>query len=101
MRTVNGGRERPGRWKVVLRLLPAVSALLGLDARAQPSSDAGFNLHNHTYCSDGADTPETVARLAKKAGVRALSITDHDSVDCLDRARSEADKLGLRLIPGV
>ena len=39
--------------------------------------------------------------MAARAGVRALAITDHDTLDALPRAEAEATLRGLTLIPGV
>ncbi len=39
-----------------------------------------IDVHTHTLCSDGADSPEELLRRAAQAGVTYLSITDHNSV---------------------
>lgn len=39
-----------------------------------------IDLHTHTVCSDGADTPLTVFEKASDLGLELLSITDHNSV---------------------
>lgn len=38
-------------------------------------------LHNHTYASDGRQSPLRLLRRAKKEGVDIISITDHNSVE--------------------
>lgn len=58
-------------------------------------------LHAHSSASDGSDAPEKVARRARRAGIRALSLTDHDTLAGLARADAEAEKLGMALVPGV
>lgn len=40
-----------------------------------------IDLHCHSKCSDGADPPEQVARLATEAGVELFCLTDHDTCD--------------------
>ena len=38
-----------------------------------------IDLHTHTTCSDGTDTPFLLVKKALSAGVTTLAITDHDS----------------------
>ncbi len=57
--------------------------------------------HAHSNASDGLDAPEEVMRRAKRAGIRAMSLTDHDTVAGLPRARAEAERLGMAFVPGV
>lgn len=60
-----------------------------------------IDLHTHSTASDGTDTPAAVVGAAAKAGLAALALTDHDTVDGLDEAGEEADKAGLRFIRGI
>jgi len=59
------------------------------------------NLHIHTVYSDGTYTPLQVVQLAKKLGLAAISITDHDSVEGVQEALKVANKVGIELVPGV
>lgn len=59
------------------------------------------DLHCHSTCSDGTCTPFEILDLAKKIGLRGLSITDHDSVLAYPAALEKAKELDLYLIPGV
>ncbi len=59
------------------------------------------DLHTHTTASDGSDTPEELVRLAEKAGLSAISITDHDTTAGLARGEETARQLGMEFIPGV
>ena len=79
--------------------LALVLAVLVPGAGAQSGSD--IDLHSHSYCSDGLKNPETVVREAKAAGLKYFSLTDHDTVACLDRAVATAKEEGLGLIPGI
>ena len=38
------------------------------------------DLHVHSTCSDGTLTPSELVSLAKKTGVSAFALTDHDTV---------------------
>ncbi len=59
------------------------------------------DLHMHSNCSDGALTPEEVVALAAKNGVELMSLTDHDTVIGIGRARAEAARRGIRFVSGV
>jgi len=59
------------------------------------------DLHAHTDCSDGSLTPIQLVDLACERGLKALSITDHDSLDGYDDARAYATNRGLDLVCGV
>ena len=45
-----------------------------------------IDLHAHTTASDGSLSPRELVELAKKSGITALGITDHDTVDGIDEA---------------
>lgn len=62
----------------------------------------GFvDLHTHTTASDGMQSPAENVRLAKKAGLAAVAITDHDTVAGIEEALLEGDRIGLTVVPGV
>lgn len=60
-----------------------------------------IDLHLHTTHSDGSLSPTDVLRLAHKAGVTALAITDHDIVTGIPEAIAAGAELGIEIIPGV
>ena len=60
-----------------------------------------IDLHVHSTASDGSYAPGEVMRLAKEAGLQAVALTDHDTVDGLDEALAAGEALGLEVIPGV
>jgi predicted metal-dependent phosphoesterase TrpH len=47
-----------------------------------------IDLHTHTTCSDGTDSPFALVKKALAAGVTTLAITDHDSTAGWDEAIS-------------
>lgn len=59
------------------------------------------DFHLHSTASDGVHTPSWVMETAAANGVQVLSLTDHDSTEGLAEARLAAQRLGLRLIPGL
>ncbi len=60
-----------------------------------------IDLHSHTYFSDGTDSPETLARLGEEAGLDALALTDHDTVDGLSRFLGQQSQVKVKLIPAI
>lgn len=59
------------------------------------------DFHLHSTASDGVHTPTWVMETAAARGVQMLSLTDHDSTEGFAEAKQAADRLGLRLIPGI
>lgn len=59
------------------------------------------DFHLHSTASDGVHSPTWLMETAMVHGVRALSLTDHDTTAGLAEARQAAARLGLRLIPGI
>jgi hypothetical protein len=59
-----------------------------------------IDLHTHSTVSDGTDPPATLVELAARAGLHALAITDHDTLDHLPLAADAAARHGVRLVPG-
>ncbi|MFC1928720.1 PHP domain-containing protein [Chloroflexota bacterium] len=61
-----------------------------------------IDLHIHTRTgSDGALSIGEVFREAKRRDINLMSITDHDSIDCQERAIALAKKYGILYITGV
>jgi len=58
------------------------------------------DLHTHSICSDGLRTPTQAVREAHDAGLRALSLTDHDTVEGTEEAIDAGKDLGVEVIPG-
>ncbi len=59
------------------------------------------DFHSHTVNSDGTLTATELMELAKKQGIKALALTDHDTTSGLDEALAAGKKLGVELIPGI
>lgn len=60
-----------------------------------------IDLHVHSNVSDGSCTPTEVVTLAKKRGLSALTLSDHESIAGNDEAAAKALALGLEFIPGM
>ncbi len=59
------------------------------------------DLHLHTTASDGILKPSEIVRHAKAKGLRAIAITDHDTVEGCGEALAEGEKIGFEVIPGI
>ena len=59
------------------------------------------DLHAHTSFSDGSLTPEQLVELGVEKGLSALAVTDHDTVDGVERALNRGKQLGLEVVPGL
>jgi len=74
-------------------------------------SDAGGNpgalperfvdLHMHSTASDGSVAPADVVAAAHQAGLSAIALTDHDTVDGIIEAQAAGKALGVRVVAGV
>jgi len=60
-----------------------------------------IDLHAHTTFSDGTLTPAELVREAARLGLRAVAVTDHDSVDGLEEALAAGPRFGVEVVPGV
>ncbi len=67
-------------------------------ARQNPSM---IDLHSHSTASDGDCAPPRLVELALGMGIRALALTDHDTIAGVAQAEARARGTGLLLIPGV
>lgn len=59
------------------------------------------DLHTHSTASDGTLPPGQVIEAAARCGLKALALTDHDTVDGVAGAREAGERLGIRVIAGV
>lgn len=59
------------------------------------------DLHVHSNESDGTVTPEELVREAKKTGLSAFALTDHDTTDGIDRAIACGEEEGVEVVPGI
>ncbi len=60
-----------------------------------------IDLHSHTDASDGTDTPHELIDRARAVGLRALAITDHDTLFGYEQALPYAERLGFELVCGI
>jgi predicted metal-dependent phosphoesterase TrpH len=60
-----------------------------------------IDLHTHSTASDGSLAPLALVEAAGAAGLRVLSITDHDTTAGFESVIDEAAHAGLDLVPGI
>lgn len=60
-----------------------------------------IDLHTHSTCSDGTQSPAALVADARPAGLDALALTDHDTMAGWASAAATATELGITLVPGV
>lgn len=61
----------------------------------------GIDLHAHTTASDGTATPRELVALAKKRGLSAVGITDHDTLGGHALALEAGAEMGVEIVPGI
>ena len=60
-----------------------------------------IDLHTHSIKSDGSMTPAEVVREAKSAGLAAIALSDHDTVDGVKEAMEEGERIGVEVVPAI
>jgi predicted metal-dependent phosphoesterase TrpH len=66
-----------------------------------PNPTGLVDLHVHSTASDGARAPAEVVQEAKRVGLAAIALTDHDTVAGIADASAAGAALGIRVVPGV
>ena len=81
----------------------AGSELLGVTTieTTQPTPSGFVDLHVHSTASDGSRAPADVVAAAKRAGLSAMALTDHDTVAGIEEATRAGLAHGVRVVPGV
>lgn len=60
-----------------------------------------IDLHAHTTASDGSLTPAGLVALAGRLGLRAIAITDHDTVEGVAEGLAAGAAAGVEVVPGI
>jgi len=60
-----------------------------------------IDLHVHSTYSDGTLTPEELVILAKKQGLSAMALTDHDTIIGVEEAVEAGKKCNIEIVPGI
>lgn len=59
------------------------------------------DLHNHTQASDGDFSPRQLVARAKELGLKAIAITDHDTLKGIEPGLAAGEQADIQVIPGV
>jgi predicted metal-dependent phosphoesterase TrpH len=60
-----------------------------------------IDLHLHTTASDGVCAPSELVDLAWRAGIRTMSVTDHDTVAAVPAVAALTRDAGMTFVPGI
>ena len=61
-----------------------------------------LDLHLHSTASDGTLSPSQLVNKCAENGLKVVALTDHDTLDGIDEAIVQANKLGtIEVIPGI
>lgn len=60
-----------------------------------------LDFHTHSSASDGSDSPAELIRAAKRAGLSAIALTDHDTISGLPEFLQTAQSENMIAVPGV
>lgn len=60
-----------------------------------------IDLHTHSLCSDGSDTPTELIEKAARAGLDVVALTDHDTVSGWEESAMAAGRVGVSLVRGA
>ena len=60
-----------------------------------------IDLHVHSMYSDGTNSPKELVDMAVSIGLRAMALTDHDTIDGVPHAIEAARDYDITIIPGV
>ena len=64
-------------------------------------TSGGIDLHVHSNFSDGSFTPAEVFEYARKIGLEAVGLCDHDTVAGYAEASRAAKRCGIEFVPGI
>ncbi len=60
-----------------------------------------IDLHVHSIRSDGSMTPSALVDYAVRKGLKAIALTDHDTVDGIDEIMEYAKDKPVEIIAGI
>jgi len=69
--------------------------------RIQPDPEARADLHVHSTASDGSVPPSELPAMAARAGLAAMALTDHDTLEGVEAAAEAGRESSVIVVPGI
>lgn len=60
-----------------------------------------YDLHVHSYYSDGKLSPKQIVEEAVRLGLQGIALSDHDTMDGIEKMKYYGKKQGLTILPAV
>ncbi len=60
-----------------------------------------IDLHTHSNCSDGSMSPRELVFHAAERGLKAIALSDHDTVAGIDEALAAGKEYGVEVVPAI
>lgn len=60
-----------------------------------------IDLHTHSTASDGSLSPRELIKHAREMGLKAIALTDHDTVAGISEAKRASMEAGIEFVPGI
>ena len=60
-----------------------------------------IDLHTHSFISDGTLSPKDLIKLASVLNIKAIALTDHDSIEGINEASTEAKNQNIDFFNGI
>ncbi len=60
-----------------------------------------IDLHTHSTASDGSMTPAALMEHAAANNIKAIALTDHDTIAGIDEAQKKAQEIGIEFVAGI
>lgn len=60
-----------------------------------------IDLHTHSFISDGTLSPKDLIKLASVSNIKAIALTDHDSIEGINEASIEAKNQNIDFLNGI
>jgi predicted metal-dependent phosphoesterase TrpH len=92
-------RAEAGSHRIARSGLPVPQKVASLVGGPGPTGFA--DLHLHSFFSDGTYSPEELCAHARRHGLRAVALTDHDTVEGCARTASVCEQAGVEFIPAT
>src|SRR5262249_15080490 len=102
--TSQSGRRLGSSWRAAIKpgQMPARQPFTAICRAATRNPSTGrADLHLHSTYSDGTYTPAQLVELARRSGLAAIALTDHDTVAGVAAARAAARGTSLEVVAGV